>query len=76
MDFSLFTHFLLFIVYKCNNFPILISLAIQNRLFMKLMDLVTAYLYGSLDSDIYMKVPDRIDVSDPKAKRNMYYVKL
>jgi hypothetical protein len=24
------------------------------------MDVVTAYLYGSLDSDTYMKVPDGI----------------
>eukprot|EP00267_Zea_mays_P022236 XP_008646950.2 polygalacturonate 4-alpha-galacturonosyltransferase [Zea mays] len=37
----------------------------------KLMDVVTAYLYGSLDSDIYMKVPDGIDVPNPKAKRNI-----
>jgi hypothetical protein len=43
---------------------------------MQLMDVVTAYLYGSLDSDIYMKVPDGIDVPDPKANRNMYCVKL
>jgi hypothetical protein len=35
------------------------------------MDVVTAYLYGSLDSDIYMKVPGGIDVSNPNAKRNM-----
>jgi hypothetical protein len=41
-----------------------------------LMDVVTAYLYGSLDSDIYMKVPDGINVPDPKANRNMYCVKL
>ena len=27
---------------------------------MKLMDVVTAYLYGNLDSDIYMKVPEGI----------------
>jgi hypothetical protein len=40
------------------------------------MDVVIAYLYGSLDSDIYMKVPDGIDVPNPKAKRNMYCVKL
>jgi hypothetical protein len=40
------------------------------------MDVVTAYLYGSLDSDIYMKVPDGIDIPNPKAKRNMYCVKL
>jgi hypothetical protein len=37
---------------------------------------VIAYLYGSLDSDIYMKVPNGIDVPNPKAKHNMYCVKL
>ena len=40
------------------------------------MDVVTAYLYGSLDSDIYMKVPDGIPVPNKNAKRNMYCVKL
>jgi hypothetical protein len=39
---------------------------------MQLMDVVTAYLYGSLDFDIYIKVSDGIDVPDPKANRNMY----
>jgi hypothetical protein len=58
------------------TFRYLISLAVQNRLSMQLMDVVTAYLYGSLDSDIYMKVPDGINVPDPKANRNMYCVKL
>ena len=58
------------------TFRYLISLAVQNRLSMQLMDVVTAYLYGSLDSDIYMKVPDGIDIPNPKAKRNMYCVKL
>ena len=37
-----------------------ISLAVQKRLSMQLMDVVTAYLYGSFDLDIYMKVPDGI----------------
>jgi hypothetical protein len=58
------------------TFRYLISLAVQNRVSMQLMGIVTAYLYGSLDSDIYMKVPDGINVLDPKANRNMYCVKL
>ena len=58
------------------TFRYLISLAVQNRLSLQLMDVVTAYLYGSLDSDIYMKVPDGIDVPNPKAKHNMCCVKL
>jgi hypothetical protein len=40
------------------------------------MDVVTAYLYGSLDSDIYIKVPDGIFVSNANVGRNMYCVKL
>lgn len=43
---------------------------------MQLMDVVTAYLYGSLDSNIYMKVPDGIDMPNQKVNRNMYCVKL
>jgi len=39
-------------------FRYLISLAVQKDLSMHLMDVVTAYLYGSLDSDIYMKVSE------------------
>src|ERR1041384_1825491 len=58
------------------TFRYLISLAVQNHLSMQLMDVVTAYLYGSLDSDIYMKVPDGISAPNASAKRNMYCVKL
>jgi hypothetical protein len=51
-------------------------MAVQNHLSMQLMDVVTAYLYGSLDSDIYMKVPDGVPIPNPNAKRNTYCVKL
>ena len=61
---------------SATTFRYLISLVVQNRLSMQLMDVVTAYLYGSLDSDIYMKVPDGISVPNKNAKRNMYCVKL
>ena len=40
------------------------------------MDVVTAYIYGSLDSNIYMKVPEGISIPNPKANRNMYCIKL
>jgi hypothetical protein len=43
---------------------------------MLLMDVVTAYLYGSLDLNIYMKVSDGISVSNTNTNRNMYCVKL
>ena len=44
---------------------------------MRLMDVVTAYLYGSLDSDIYMKIPERFkmpEVLSTKPKE-MYSIK-
>ena len=37
------------------TFRYLIHLAVSEGLEMHLMDVVTAYLYGSIDSDIYMK---------------------
>jgi hypothetical protein len=40
------------------------------------MDVMTAYLYRSLDSDIYMKVSDGISVLNANIRRNMYCVKL
>ena len=40
------------------TFRYLISLAVSENLEMHLMDVVTAYLYGSLDNDIYMRVPE------------------
>jgi hypothetical protein len=40
------------------------------------MNVIAAYLYGSLDSDIYIKVPNGISVPNTNANRNMYYVKL
>jgi hypothetical protein len=58
------------------TFRYLISLAIQNYLFLQLMDVMTTYLYGQLDSDIYMKVPVGIPILNINANRNMYCVKL
>ena len=39
------------------TFRFFISLVVTKNLDMRLMDVVTAYLYGSLDNDIYMKIP-------------------
>ncbi|KAI3821171.1 hypothetical protein L1987_08729 [Smallanthus sonchifolius] len=44
-------------VMDSTTFRYLISLVIQEGLDMRLMDVVTAYLYGSLDTEIYMKLP-------------------
>ena len=38
------------------TFRFLISLAVSEELDMRLMDVITAYLYGSIDSDIHMKI--------------------
>ena len=38
------------------TFRYLIHLAVSKGLEMHLMDVVTTYLYGSIDSDIYMKI--------------------
>ena len=51
------------------TFRYLISLAVQMNLSMQLMDVVTAYLYGSLDADIYMKVPDGLKIPNPNINR-------
>ena len=52
------------------TFWFLISMAVNLNLEMQLMDVVTAYLYGSLDSEIYMKVPNGIQVPE-ETKRNI-----
>ncbi|KAL2235502.1 UNVERIFIED_CONTAM: Retrovirus-related Pol polyprotein from transposon TNT 1-94, partial [Sesamum indicum] len=56
----------------------LISLSVIEQLQMQLMDVVTAYLYGLLDTDIYMRIPEGLKI--PKAlqskSRHMYSIKL
>ena len=61
------------------TFRYLISLAVIKRLDMQLMDVVTAYLYGSLDHDIYMKIPEGYkmpEASNLSTSRSMYSIKL
>ena len=45
------------------TFRYLINLVISKNLKMQLMD-VTAYLYGSLDNDVYMKIPERFKMPE------------
>ena len=56
----------------------LISFTVHEQLEMHLMDVVTAYLYGSLDNEIYMKIPEGFAM--PKScnskSREMYSIKL
>ncbi|KAK4394353.1 Copia protein [Sesamum angolense] len=42
----------------------LISLSVIEQLKMQLMDVVTAYLYGSLDTDIYMRIPEGLKMPE------------
>ena len=48
------------------TFRYLIHLAVLEGLEMHLMDVVTAYLYGSIDSDIYMKIPEGFTLPEAK----------
>uniref|UniRef100_A0A2N9I099 Reverse transcriptase Ty1/copia-type domain-containing protein n=1 Tax=Fagus sylvatica TaxID=28930 RepID=A0A2N9I099_FAGSY len=60
------------------TFRFLISLVVTENLDMRLMDVVTAYLYGSLDNDIYMKIPEGYKMPEAynSKSRNMYSIKL
>ena len=58
------------------TFRCLIGLLAYNNLDMYLMDVVTAYLYGSLDNDIYMKIPEGLEILDTSKPREMYAIKL
>ena len=51
------------------TFHFLMSMALETRL----MDVVIAYFYGSLDSDIFMKIPEGLEIEDTKP-RHLYYV--
>jgi hypothetical protein len=57
------------------TFRYLISLAIKENLDLHLMDVVTAYLYGSLDSDIYMKLSEGFKLPEA-GSREQYSIKL
>ena len=60
------------------TFRFLIGLVVSEALDMCLMDVVAAYLYVSLDKDIYMKIPEGFTM--PKAfcnePRSVYSIKL
>ena len=57
------------------TFRFLMGMACMEKLETRLMDVVTAYLYGSLDSDIYMKIPEGLKLDETKP-RHLYSVKL
>lgn len=47
------------------TFRYIIGMTVHATLEMHLMDVVTAYLYGSLDTNIYMKVPPGLETGIP-----------
>ena len=60
------------------TYHFLISLAIPGGLDMHLMNVITTYLYGFMDNDIYMKIPEGfklLETNCPKP-RSMYLIKL
>ena len=65
-------------VVDATTFRYLISLAIHEKLGMCLMDVVTAYLYGPLDCDIYMKIPKGLKLlaTHNSGPRELYSIKL
>ena len=59
------------------TFRYLIYLAVSEGLNMRLMDVVTTYLYGYIDSNVYMKIPKGfklLEVMNSKP-RSMYSIK-
>ena len=58
------------------TFRFLISLVLFEKLEMRLMDNATTYLYGSLDSDIYMKIPEGFKMHDASTSCNLFSIKM
>ena len=48
------------------TFRYLISLTVSKGLDMRLMDVVTSYLYRSLDANVYMKIPEGFTLPEEK----------
>ncbi|KAG8496930.1 hypothetical protein CXB51_008145 [Gossypium anomalum] len=65
-------------VVDATTFRFLISLAIREGLDLRLMDVVTAYLYGPLDTNIYMKLPEGFKLPEAvsSGSREHYSIKL
>ena len=68
----------LFPVMDTITYNFLISLAVQEGLDMRLMNVITVYLYGSLDNDIYMKIPEGFKLPEANCTKpcSMYSIKL
>ena len=58
-------------------FQYLISLSVSEGINTRLMDVITVYLYGMLENDIYMKVPEEFQLPQVTSQpQNMYSIKL
>ena len=60
------------------TYNFLISLAVPEGLDMHLMNVIIVYLYGSMDNDIYMKIPEGFKLPEANCTkpRSMYSIKL
>ncbi|KAJ9539547.1 hypothetical protein OSB04_032280 [Centaurea solstitialis] len=60
------------------TFRYLISLVVSEKLNMQLMDLVITYLYGDLDTEIYMRVPDGLKLPEASSyqPQNTFSIRL
>ena len=60
------------------TFHFLISLTVSQEMNMHFMDVITTYLYGSIDNDIYMKIPKgfKLPEANNTKSRSMYSIKL
>lgn len=58
------------------TFRFILGMASKEKLETRLMDIVTAYLYGSLDSEIFMKIPEGLKMDEFKKPRHIYSIKL
>ena len=65
-------------VMDATTFRYLIYLAVSEGLDMRLMDVVTAYLYGSLDTNVYMKIPEGFKLPEVMNSKpqSIYSIKL
>ena len=58
------------------TFCFLISMVVSERLEIRLMDVITAYLYGSLDFDIHMKIFEGYKMPEAYTPHNLFSIKL
>ena len=57
-------------------FRFLISIAISKNLKMRLLDVMMAYLYGSLDSNIHMKILEGYKMPEVYIPCNLFSINL